>query len=82
MRSGLTDLSTLRFVGNWLRAVRWSPPLRSQNDDSDDSDREWRTLKRGMFLECRGHIGLGFQRRAGREVDALGQGQRLYEAGL
>jgi hypothetical protein len=75
MPTGLTDLCMVRFVGNRIRAVGWHPSVRCQNDDSDDSDRECLTLKWGMSVECRGYIGLGFQQRAGREVDSVGQGQ-------
>jgi hypothetical protein len=48
MRSGLADLSTLRFVGNRIRPVGWRPSVPCQNDDSDGSDRQWWTLNWGM----------------------------------
>jgi hypothetical protein len=40
------------------------------------------TLKWGICDKCRGHISRGFQRRTGREVDSVGQGQIVFETGL
>lgn len=42
------------------------------------------TLKKkgGVCYKCRSHIGRGFQQRAGREVDSVGQGQIVFETGL